>query len=156
MKIELANSGGVLNTVLRLNNDGAAYYKAISEKTDEVDLKKCLMNMANESSENATELIHEIGKSGFDSIGSATTSRSKIYQIKALLKTLLTQSNKSSWIKSFTPYEREIHNAYLSAIASNTISMAARQLLRNQQVALKALFAKIIELRDVTTLVQGN
>lgn len=112
--------------------------------------------MANESSDNATELIHEIGKSGFDSIGSATTSRSKIYQIMAFLKTLLTPSNKSSWIKSFTPHESAIHNAYLSAIASNTISMATRQLLRNQQVALKALFAKIIELRNVATFVQGN
>lgn len=139
MKSRIGRAATVLNNLLRINNDRVEYYKIASGKTSELSLKTIFNRMVVESQRNATALIHEIIKSGRKTIGSATTTRSAFYLFWKKVKAIFTSNSRQSMLTSCVPGEDAAQTAYFDAISSNELTMQSRQLLRNQQVALKFL-----------------
>jgi len=152
MKSQIIKAAKVLNALLRMNNDRAEYYQEASEKARELNLKTIFNGMAVESEKNALALIHEITKSGSNTIGRSTTARSALYRFWMKAQNLFVGRDHHSILNSCVNGEEEAQKAYYKAISSNALTMQARQLIRNQQVALKALYDNMLTFRDATTL----
>lgn len=117
MKTVIIKAAEVLNGLLQINNDRVEGYQKAAEETPELDLKTVFKSMADESKKNASELSREIKKSGGDP---ALTGRDR------------------HAIRDSCEYGKDAQSAYRDAISSNELTTVARQLVRNQEVALKA------------------
>ena len=148
MKSGIGKTAEVLNKLLRINNDRVEDYQKAAEKTSELDLKTVFRSMADESKKNASALIREIVRSGGDTFGSSTTIRGKVYRTWMDVKAIFTGKDRQSILASCEFGEDAAQAAYYDAISSNELTMGARQLVRNQQVALKALYDVIMNFRD--------
>ncbi len=153
MKPTTGKTEEVLNKLLRINNDRVDYYQKASKKTDELNLKTALNNMAVESEKNVSALAREITKSGNEPFESGLTSRSTFYHLRMKMKSLFTGSGSQAILDSCAPGENTIQTAYRVAISSNDLTMQARQLVRNQQAALKALYDILITVKHTPVLV---
>ncbi len=153
MKPTTGKTEEVLNKLLRINNDRVDYYQKASKKTDELNLKTALKNMAVESEKNVSALAREITKSGNEPVESGLTSRSTFYHLRMKIKSLFTGSGSQAILDSCAPGENTIQTAYQAAISSNDLTMQARQLVRNQQAALKALYDILITVKHTPVLV---
>jgi len=153
MKPTTGKTEEVLNKLLRINNDRVDYYQKASKKTDELNLKKALTNMAVESEKNVSALAREITKSGNEPGESGLTSRSIFYHLQMKIKSLFTGNGNQAIIDSCAPGENIIQTAYQAAISSNDLTMQARQLVRNQQAALKALYDILMNVKHTPALV---
>ena len=152
MKSKIEKAAEVLNGLLRINNDRAEYYQRASGKTGELNLKVIFNSMAVESENNSSALIREIMKSGSDTLGSSTTSRSLFYRFWMAVKAIFIGKDYQSVLDSCVPGEDEAQAAYFEAISSNELTMQARQMVRNQQVVLKSFYDLIMTVRNSTPL----
>ncbi|HEV8512204.1 MAG TPA: PA2169 family four-helix-bundle protein [Cyclobacteriaceae bacterium] len=148
MKTGIKKATEVLNGLLLINNDRFEYYRRASERTRELVLKTIFSNVAVESKKNASALIREITNSGNNSVGSRVTLRSWFYRFRMKVKTLLTGKDPKSILDSCVSGEDAAQIAYQDAISSNELTMQARQLLRNQQLALKSFYDMIMAFRN--------
>jgi len=150
MKSQIGKAEEVLNGLLRINNDRVEYYQKASEKTREFNLKAIFNSMAVESEKNASAIIREIMKSGSDTVGSSTTTRSPFYRFWMEVKAIFTGKDCQSVLDSCMPGEDEAQAAYYDAISSNELTIQARQLVRNQQVVLKSFYDLMMAVRNST------
>src|SRR5436853_553243 len=121
MKSQIRKAAEVLNKLLRINNDRAAYYQRAYEKTDEVNLKTIFDRMAVESKKNASALIHEITKSGEETVGRSATRRSTFYKFWMEVKAMFIGKNRQSILDSCVSGEDAAQAAYYKAISSNDL-----------------------------------
>src|SRR5882724_13426556 len=117
MKSKIAKAAEVLNKLLRINNDRAEYYKKASGKTGELNLKTIFTSIVVESEKNATALIHEITKSGRETVGSSTTTPKTFYLFWMVLKSIFTGTDTRSIINSCVASEDAAQTAYFEAIS---------------------------------------
>ena len=129
MKTVIIKAAEVLNGLLQINNDRVEGYQKAAEETPELDLKTVFKSMADESKKNASELIREIKKSGGDP--------REIYPAGRDEKTIPIGRERHA-IRDSCEYGKDAQSAYRDAISSNELTTVARQLVRNQEVALKA------------------
>ncbi len=148
MKSRIGKAAEVLNKLLRINNDRIEYYKIASAKTAELNLKTIFNSIVVESQKNSTALIHEIIKSGKETIGSSTTTRSTFYLFWKEIKSIFTGKGSQSILNSCVPGEDAAQTAYLDAISSNELTMQSRQLVRNQQIGLKSSYDIMMAFRN--------
>jgi uncharacterized protein (TIGR02284 family) len=150
MKSHIMKAAKVLNGLLRINNDRVEYYHKASERATELNLKTIFNDMAAESGKNASALTREIIQSGGNAIGRATTNRSAFYRFWTDVQNLFMGSDRKSVVNSCINGEEQAQKAYYKAISANELTMQARQLVRNQQVALKSLYDNMMTFRNIT------
>jgi uncharacterized protein (TIGR02284 family) len=138
MKVEIENSVEILNDLLRINNDRVAGYRKGAEEIQEIDLRTLFNSMADESKRNAADLSREIKKNGGVPASGMTTTFGKIYRVWMDVKAKFTGQDRQSILDSCEFGEDAAQTAYGQGIASADLSSEARQLIRNQQIALKA------------------
>lgn len=140
MRDKIKKTTEVLNDLLKINYDRIAGYQQAAEETQELDLQSVFKAMVNESNKNVSALIRIIKKSGSDAIRNTTTIWGKIYRA---IGAAFTNKDRASILESCEFEEVVTQAAYRDAISSNDLSSEIRQMVRNQQVALKAGYETI-------------
>jgi uncharacterized protein (TIGR02284 family) len=143
MKSGIGKAVEVLNKLLKINIDRIECYQKAEEKTLELNLKTIFRNMADESKKNASDLTREIERSGGNII--STPKRSNVWMD---LKSIFSGKDRQSILDSCESGEENAQAAYTNAISVYELTMKARQLVRNQQIAWKILFDIIMTFRD--------
>jgi uncharacterized protein (TIGR02284 family) len=138
MRSEVVNTIGILKDLLRINNDRSEGYKRAADETQELDLKTIFLNMGDESKKNTSELAREIKKMGGDTDSMSTSTAGKLFRVWTDIKSTFTGKDKQFILNSCEHGEDASQNAYRNAISSNDLPTEVRQLIRNQQVALRA------------------
>jgi hypothetical protein len=138
MKAIIRKAAEVLQDLLKINNDRVEGYQKAAEDTYELDLKTVFKSMADESKKNASELSREIKKTGDDA---GNTFPAGIDEKASGVK------DRHARRDSFE-YGKEAQSAYRDAISSCELTTQARQLVRNQEVGLKASLSIIRNFRE--------
>jgi uncharacterized protein (TIGR02284 family) len=142
---------GVLNDLIRINNDRIeGYQRANVEARDiDVDLRAVFTRMADESRQYAAELIQEVVKLGGEP-ATGTTASGKIYRAWMNVKATFTGHDRESVLASCEFGEDAAQKAYDTALESDAEMTAdVRQLIANQKTSLKTSHDLIKKYRDM-------
>jgi uncharacterized protein (TIGR02284 family) len=140
MKTEIRNVTQVLNGLLKINTDRIEGYQNAAGGTCESDLKTIFTSMADESKKNASALIREINKSGGETV---------VMVCPVCLEGTSKFSGKHpKAIRDSCEFGIDAQTAYLDAISFNELTTVARNMVRNQQVAMKVSFDFIKNFRE--------
>ena len=145
------NLVGVLNDLIRINNDRIeGYHKANNEARDvDADLRAIFTRMADESREYVAELIQEVVKLGGEP-ATGTTASGKIYRAWMDVKATFTGHDRESVLAACEFGEDAAQKAYKSALESDAEMTAdVRQLIANQKSSLKTSHDVIKKYRDM-------
>ena len=142
---------GVLNDLIRINNDRVeGYHRASGETKDtDVDLKAIFGEMADQSRKYVTELTNEVSKLGGDP-ASDTTMSGKVYRVWMDLKAAITGKDRETILGNCEFGEDVAQKAYQAAIESDAyMSAEVRQLISEQKSSLKNSHDIIKKYRDM-------
>jgi len=139
MKTEI-NVNQVLHGLLKINSDRVEGYRNAAQGTFEVDLKTIFTNMADESKKNAFALIREINKSGSETVENLCP-----VCLGAISKF---NGKHPRAIRDSCEFGKDAQTAYRNAISFNELTTVARNMVRNQQVAMKVSFDFIKNFRE--------
>ncbi|MBE7169863.1 MAG: PA2169 family four-helix-bundle protein [Williamsia sp.] len=142
----------ILNDLIKINNDRIeGYNRAIKESdANDVDLKTIYKRMADQSQQYVAELSREVVKLGGDP-ADGTTNSGKIYRAWMDVKAAFTGNDRHSILASNEYGEDVAQKAYKEALTSDeALSVEVRQLIANQQAALRESHDQIKKLRDMT------
>lgn len=145
------NLVGVVNDLIRINNDRIeGYQRAAKEARDiDVDLRAIFTRMADESRQYAAELTQEVVKLGGEP-ATGTTNSGKIYRVWMDVKATFTGHDRESVLASCEFGEDAAQKAYSSALESDAEMTAdVRQLIANQKASLKTSHDVIKKYRDM-------
>lgn len=145
------NLVGVLNDLIRINNDRIeGYQRANKEAKDiDVDLRAIFTRMGDESRGYAAELIQEVVKLGGEP-ATGTTASGKIYRAWMDVKATFTGHDREAVLASCEFGEDAAQKAYNSALESDAEMTAdVRQLIANQKASLKTSHDVIKKYRDM-------
>src|SRR2546421_9780279 len=124
------NLTGVLNDLIRINNDRIEGYKRAAKEADDsdVDLKALFNRMADESRQYVAELTREVIKLGGEP-ATGTTASGKIYRAWMDVKATFTGKDREALLASCEFGEDAAQKAYQEALTSDeTLSIDIRQL----------------------------
>lgn len=143
---------GVLNDLIRINNDRIdGYEKAIKETKDaDDDLRSVFRRMADESRQHKAELSLEVQKVGGEPVEDGTTASGKIYRAWMDVKATFSGKDRHSVLAACEFGEDAAQKAYKEALedeATNTADI--KQLVMKQKSALKASHDLIKRYRDM-------
>lgn len=142
---------GVLNDLIRINNDRIEGYQRASEesKDNDVDLKAIFHEMADQSRKYVNELIPEVTKLGGDPAQNTTMS-GKVYRVWMDLKAAITGKDRESILGNCEFGEDVAQKAYQAALESDAyMSTEIRQLISEQKSSLKNSHDVIKKYRDM-------
>ena len=142
---------GVLNDLIRINNDRIEGYQRASEesKDTDVDLKAIFHEMADQSRKYVNELVTEVTKLGGDP-ASNTTMSGKVYRVWMDLKAAITGKDRESILGNCEFGEDVAQKAYQAALESDAyMSTEIRQLISEQKSSLKNSHDVIKKYRDM-------
>jgi uncharacterized protein (TIGR02284 family) len=142
---------GVLNDLIRINNDRIeGYQRANNDARDiDVDLRSVFTRMADESRQYAAELIQEVVKLGGEP-ATGTTASGKIYRAWMNVKATFTGHDRESVLAACEFGEDAAQKAYDTALESDAEMTAdVRQLIANQKSSLKTSHDLIKKYRDM-------
>jgi uncharacterized protein (TIGR02284 family) len=142
---------GVLNDLIRINNDRIEGYQRASQeaKDTDVDLKAIFHEMADQSMKYVNELTEQVAKLGGDP-ASNTTISGKVYRVWMDLRAAVTGKARTSILDSCEYGEDVAQKAYQAALESDAaMSTDARQLIAEQKSALKTSHDTIKKYRDM-------
>jgi uncharacterized protein (TIGR02284 family) len=142
---------GVLNDLIRINNDRiVGYERAVNESKDkDVDMIAVFNKMADQSRKYVTELVQEVGRLGGDAAKDTTVS-GKIYRVWMDMKSAITGKDRESIIGSCEYGEDVAQRAYEAALESDAyMSTEIRQMITNQKSELKESHDMIKKYRDM-------
>jgi uncharacterized protein (TIGR02284 family) len=142
---------GVLNDLIRINNDrNEGYQKAIEElKPTDIDLKTMFSNMASHSAQFSTELKAEVAKLGGDPAVDSTQS-GKIYRIWMDVRSSISAHDRKSIIALCEFGEDAALKAYNAALESDAeIPAAVRQIIVDQHSNIKTAHDVVKRYRDM-------
>ena len=148
---------GVLNDLIRINNDRTKGYENASDeaKSIDVDLQATFNKMANESRKYAAELSNEVQRLGGQP-ATGTTNSGKIYRAWMDVKATFSGKNRQAILESCEFGEDAAQKAYREALASDAeISAETRQLITKQQSSLKTSHDLIKKYRDAQKVVNA-
>ena len=143
------NAVEVLNDLIEINNDRIAGYKRAIDETesDDSDLKSIFGQMASESSQYKqalTELVASLG--GEPETG--TTASGKIYRAWMDVKATFSGHSRKSILENCEFGEDAAQKAYRTALQDDGLPASAREVVMQQQQALKLAHDKIKMMRD--------
>jgi len=142
---------GVLNDLLRINNDRiVGYEKAIDELKDEdADLRTLFHRYTTESKEYATELTHEISRLGGNP-ADGTTNSGKVYRVWMDLKAAISGKDRQTILDNCEFGEDAAQKAYDTALNSDVdLEAPLRELIVRQKAALRVGHDEVKRLRDM-------
>jgi uncharacterized protein (TIGR02284 family) len=142
---------GVLNDLIRINHDRTeGYHKAVVElKPTDIDLKTMFTNMANASTQNASELSEEVRNLGGDPTAD-TTQSGKLYRIWMDIRAGVSARDRKSILSLCEFGEDAALKAYNLALESDAeIPAEARQLILDQKEELEKAHAVVKRYRDM-------
>ena len=142
---------GVLNDLVRINNDRIEGYEKAAEQTrsTDVDLNAIFLKMASESRSYVNELHDEIFSLGGE-VSTDTTVSGKIYRAWMGVKNLFTGSDRNSILESCEFGEDAAQKAYNEALQTDAeINADTRQLIMKQKNSLKNSHDIIKRYRDM-------
>jgi len=145
------NLVGVLNDLIRINNDRIEGYKRAAKEADDsdVDLKAIFYRMADESRQYLAELTREVVKLGGEP-AEGTTASGKIYRAWMDIKATFTGHDRLTVLENCEFGEDAAQKAYQEALTSDeTLSIDVRQLIANQKAALQISHDTIKKYRDM-------
>jgi uncharacterized protein (TIGR02284 family) len=142
---------GILNDLLRINNDRVVgYEKAIDELKDEdADLKTLFHRYTQDSKQYATELTHEITRLGGDP-ADGTTNSGKIYRVWMDLKSAISGKDRQTILDNCEFGEDAAQKAYETALNTDEdLETPLRELIIKQKAALRVGHDEVKRLRDM-------
>lgn len=141
---------GVLNDLIRINNDRIdGYEKAAEEaKKIDVDIHAMFHRFAQESKEYAAELKKFVIRSGGDPAEDTTTS-GKIYRVWMDLKAFVTGKDRKAILASCEFGEDAAQKAYDEALSSEYLTPEVRELIAKQKSQLKQSHDIVKKYRDL-------
>ena len=142
---------GVLNDLIKINNDRIeGYHRALEETKDtDVDLKAICQKMADQSMKYVNELTQEVARLGEDATTSTTIS-GKAYRVWMDLKAAVSGHSKKSVLENCEFGEDVAQKAYDAALESDSyMTTEIRQLIANQKSELKTAHDTIRDYRDI-------
>lgn len=142
---------GVLNDLIRINNDRVVgYEKAGEEARDiDVDLRAVFNRMADESRQYAAELTQQVVSLGGDP-ATGTTNSGKIYRVWMDVKATFSGNSRQSVLENCEYGEDATQKAYESALQSDAEMPAdLRQMITNQKSSLRTSHDVIKKYRDL-------
>lgn len=152
------NLVGVLNDLIRINNDRIeGYQRATNEARDvDMDLRAIFTRMSDESRQYAAELTQEVVKLGGEP-ATGTTASGKIYRAWMDVKATFTGHDREAVLASCEFGEDAAQKAYSAALESDAEMTAdIRQLIANQKASLKTSHDVIKKYRDMHDTVKKS
>lgn len=139
----------VLNDLVKINNDRIeGYDRAISESKDlDVDMKAVFEKMKQQSQDNKTKLVEQIGRLGGDTDDDTTLS-GKIYRAWMDVKATFSGNDRKAVLESCEFGEDAAQRAYESALAEDDVDADIKNLIGEQQRSLKESHDLIKKYRD--------
>jgi len=139
---------GVLNDLIRVNNDRIlGYEKAIHEtKPEDADLKILFASMVAESHRMKIALATEVQSLGAE-VENGTTASGKIYRTWMEMKAVLSGYSRHSILSNIESVEDAAQKAYYTAL-EHDLPAFIRDLLSRQQETLVASHEEVRSLRD--------
>jgi uncharacterized protein (TIGR02284 family) len=145
------NMTGILNDLIRINQDRTEGYKKATDelKPSDIDLKTRFMNMATTSMQFSTELKSEVTKLGGKPVDD-TTQSGKIYRVWMDIRSSASARDRKSILALCEFGEDAAQRAYDAALKSeDELSSDIKQIVEAQQAALKAEHDVIKRYRDM-------
>ena len=142
---------GVLNDLIKINNDRIeGYQRALEESKDtDVDLKAVFRQMADQSMKYVNELTQEVARLGDDATTNTTIS-GKVYRAWMDLKSAVTGDSRKTVLENCEFGEDVAQKAYNTALESDSfMTTDIRQLIASQKSELKKSHDLIKQYRDV-------
>jgi len=149
---------GVLNDLIRINNDRIEGYKRAAKEADDsdVDLKAIFHRMADESRQYLAELTREVVKVGGEP-AEGTTASGKIYRAWMDIKATFTGHDRETVLANCEFGEDAAQKAYKEALESDdALSPEIRQLIANQKASLQVSHDTIKKYRDMHKDLQSD
>ena len=143
------NAVEVLNDLIEINNDRIVGYKrAIDEaESEDSDLKGIFAQMASESGQYKQELTSLVAGLG-GKAETGTTASGKIYRAWMDVKATFSGHSRKSILENCEFGEDAAQKAYRTALQDDDLPAAAREVVMQQQQALKLSHDKIKMMRD--------
>lgn len=142
---------GVLNDLIRINNDRIEGYQRASQesKDSDVDLKAIFHEMADQSMKYVNELTTQVTRLGGEP-ASDTTVSGKVYRVWMDLRAAFTGKDRTNILESCEFGEDTAQKAYQAALESDAfMNTDVRQLVAEQKSALKTAHDTIKRYRDM-------
>jgi uncharacterized protein (TIGR02284 family) len=142
---------GVLNDLIRINNDRVeGYEKAIRETSEnDVDLRNIFNRMADESRKYSRELSESVQRLGGEPAG-GTTASGKVYRTWMDVKSTFSKSERKSVLEECEFGEDAAQRAYEKALdTDNNLPADVLALIREERVNLKNSHDTIRNYRDL-------
>ena len=142
---------GVLNDLIKINNDRIeGYQRALEETKDtDVDLKAMCKQMADQSMKYVNELTQEVARLGEDATTSTTIS-GKAYRVWMDLKAAVSGHSRKSVLENCEFGEDVAQKAYDAALESDSyMTTEIRQLIASQKSELKTAHDLVKNYRDM-------
>ncbi|MFN2456619.1 MAG: PA2169 family four-helix-bundle protein [Chitinophagaceae bacterium] len=142
---------GVLNDLIRINNDRiVGYEKGIEELKDEdADLRTLFHRYTQESKQYVNELTHEVTRLGGDP-AEGTTNSGKIYRVWMDVKAVFSGKDRKTVLSNCEFGEDAAQKAYDMALNSDVeLEAPLRELIVKQKAQLKVGHDEVKRLRDM-------
>ncbi len=142
---------GVLNDLIKINNDRIeGYQRALEETKDaDVDLKSMFKEMADQSMKYVNELTQEVARMGGDASDNTTMS-GKVYRVWMDLKAAVTGHSRKTVLENCEFGEDVAQKAYDTALESDSyMTTDIRQMIASQKSELKKSHDIIKQYRDM-------
>jgi uncharacterized protein (TIGR02284 family) len=149
--MENEKTTGILNDLIRINNDRVVgYEKAIDELKDEdADLKTLFSRYISESGKYVQELTTEVTRLGGEP-ADGTTASGKVYRVWMDLKSAVSGKDRQTVLNNCEFGEDAAQKAYDTALNSDVeLEATVRDLVVRQKASLKAGHDEVKRLRDL-------
>lgn len=139
----------VLNDLIEINNDRVVGYERAIEETEaeDSDLKSIFSQMASESKQYKQALSNLVVSLGGET-EKGTTASGKIYRAWMDVKATFTGHSRKSVLENCEFGEDAAQKAYRTALQDEDLPASLRELVMQQQQALKLSHDKIKLMRD--------
>jgi uncharacterized protein (TIGR02284 family) len=146
------NTTGLLNDLIEINNDRiAGFEKAIADIKDEnIDLKALFQEYATQSRKNGQELAALVGSPSDVETGNSTAGT--LHRAWIDIKSLFGANDRKGILSEAERGEDAIKKAYQDALADNSLSSEARDVISKQSSEINDAHNKIKTLRDVAKM----
>ena len=139
---------GVLNSLVRINNDRQDGYQLAARETTDSDLKNLFAQFASDSAKFRDELIKEVNKLGEEEAKDTTVS-GKMYRAWMDIKSALTGRDRHAILSSCEFGEDAALEAYDDSLKADVmIPSDVRELIHLQRLEIRKAHDRIKAMRD--------
>ena len=144
-----ANSTGVINDLIEINNDRVAgFEKAIADINDEnIDLKAIFQGYAEQSRKNGQELAAIVGS--VEEVETGNSVSGTLHRAWIDVKSLFGGSDRASILSEAERGEDAIKKAYKDALSGGELAPDALTIVSSQAQGINAAHDEIKALRDI-------